>query len=242
MDNNEQTQEPVGDADVTASQDNSGDVTQTAETVVEPTNEGVEDKVAAVEGNPWDNDPKFKGKSPADVYNSYKEVEKLTGELGNKAKIATMLEEKYGMNSKQIEAMIQQEANQREQQQMQKDPGGYALEQTEQLRDKVRMMEEEKALDSFIDSKPEYKSFRDKILRIGLTAETDKPYDQIAEEYFGGSITEIQRDAYNRIETKQQTQATGVSAAAPKGAPSEDDMANMSSKELEAILPHAPSE
>mgnify|MGYP001561981439 FL=1 len=101
------------------------------------------------------------------------------------------------------------------------------------------MKEEQAQLDSFIGKNPEYEPFKDKILNLGLNLERDKTYEQIANEYFGQSRAQGQQDAYKRIDTKQMTQATSASQAAPKARFTAEEMDNMSVAELEAILPHA---
>ena len=89
----------------------------------------------------------------------------------------------------------------------------------QQLKSQLDFQNEEKELDGFLNSeegKP-YAEFKDKILKLGLNLEKDKSYGDIAKEYFGQSRAQGQQDAYNKIETKKKTQATGVSMESKKG-------------------------
>ncbi len=65
-----------------------------------------------------------------------------------------------------------------------------------------------------------------------------KSYADIAKEYFGETRAQGQQDAYKKIDQKQKTQATGV-LSTPAKKFTEDDMANMTAAEMEAILPKA---
>ena len=75
MDNIEQSSSPLGEADVTASQGQL-DATDTQPTETEEVVDGNESAEVETASNPWDNDPKFKGKAPEDIYKAYKEAER----------------------------------------------------------------------------------------------------------------------------------------------------------------------
>lgn len=243
MDNLENT-DPVEAADVTAAQGESDAETQPAETTEEATNEA-ETEGEAVASNPWDNDPKFKGKTPEDIYNAYQESQKAIGANSQKAEIANIIQEKYGLTPEQFKAQIEQQDQQVRQSRYKDNPLAPVLDEVSELKQIVQRQEQEKALaneerelDKFIETNPEYKSVRDKILKLGLNLETDKSYEDIARDYFGESRAQGQTDAYKKIETKKMTQATGVQSA-PNRKFTAEELDKMSSAELEAILPHA---
>lgn len=195
-----------------------------------------------VGANPWDEDPKFKGKSPEDIYKAYKESEKLTGQLSQKAQIANLIEEKYGLTPEQFKAQLEQQAEANLQQQYAENPLAPVVDKVSQLEQVVQqqqeqaaLAQEEKELDNFLQENPDYKPFRDKILKLGLSAETDKPYEEIANEWFGQAISQGQQTAYQKIETKEKTQATSpTNAKATK-----PNLEEMTSEEMEKVLPHA---
>lgn len=252
MDNIEDTG-PQGAADVTAAQgqpDAEPD-TQPAEseqeTVTldndEDTEEGTEETGDA--STPWANDPKFKDKSADDIYKAYQEAQKAIGQVSEKAEIANLIEEKYGLTPEQFKAQVENMEHQQKQQLYANNPLAPIVDEVEGLKKELSQQKqqaayqsEEKKLDEFLKENPDYEPFKDKILKIGLNLETDKPYEDIASEYFGKSRAQGQQDAYKKIETKKMTQATGAQSA-PKRKFSEEEKDKMSAEELEAILPHA---
>lgn len=253
MDNLETDTDPLGDADVTASQGQSDATeTQTVEPAVETeeTNNEVETEPEAVEetgeaSSSWESDPKFKGKTPDDLYKSYKELETNQGTLSQKAEIANMIQEKFGKTPEEFKALIDQQEAQEKQARYKDNPLAPVLDQVSELKELVQnqeaekaLMNEEKELDSFLTENPEYAPNRDKILKLGLTSEQDKSYEDIAREWFGETRAQGQQDAYKKIETKKMTQSTGAQSA-PKKSFSAEDMDNMSAAEMEAVLPHA---
>ena len=108
----------------------------------------------------------------------------------------------------------------------------------QELKSQLALKEEEGKLNSFIQANPEYAPFKDKIFEIGLNLQKDKGYDEIAKDWFGEAIAEGQKGAYKKIEVKKMGQSTSVTST-PKKQVSEDDLRNLSSAELEAMLPHA---
>lgn len=230
--------DPLGEVGAAASQGQSDEI-QPTETTDTGNNEV---KTEATVENPWDEDPKFKGKSPEDIYKAYKESEKLTGQLSQKAQIANLIEEKYGLTPEQFKAQLEQQAEANLQQQYAENPLAPVVDKVSQLEQVVQqqqeqaaLAQEEKELDNFLQENPDYKPFRNKILKLGLSAEQDKSYEEIANEWFGQAISQGQQTAYQKIETKEKTQATSpTNAKATK--PSLDEM---SVEEMEKVLPHA---
>ena len=252
MDNIENT-DPQGAADVTATPGQSEDNTQPAETTTETPTENVK---AEVEGEaeavkavtPWDNDPKFKGKSAEDIYQAYQESQKAIGQVSQKAEIANLIEQKYGLTPEQFKAQVEAQEHREKQQRYADNPLAPVLDEVQELRNRLEQqdtekayLEEEKVLDKFLSSEEgkAYAPYNDKIFKLGLGSEQDKSYDEIAKEWFGESRAQGQNDAYQRIETKKLTQLTG-SQSSPQKKFSVEDMKGMTTAELEAILPHAP--
>jgi len=242
---------PQGEADVTASSGQSGEDTQPVEApaeTVEANDEAETTETEAESGEssyPWEADEKFKGKTPDDIFRSYKELEKAQGSLGQKAEIANLLEEKFGVTPEQLKAQIAQQETAQKKQRYADNPLAPVIDEVQELKQIVQNQEHEKALaneekelDSFLADNPDYQPYRDKILKLGLTSEQDKPFDEIAREWFGESRAQGQQDAYKKIDTKKMTQATGAQSA-PQRKFTEEELNNMTSEELEAILPHA---
>jgi len=231
---------PQGDADVTASSGQSEEVvTQPAETV-----EGYDEAKTEEAGTstyPWEEDERFKGKTPDEIYKQIQESEKLKGQLSQKAELANMLEKTTGMNAGQIKDYLANQERQQTLQQVQANPELYNYQEIQNLKGQIALQNEEKELDKFLSSdegKP-YASFKDKILKLGLNLEKDKTYAEIAKDYFGESRAQGQQDAYKKIDMKQSTQATATSQVPSRGKLTDEEMDKMSAAELEAILPHA---
>jgi len=232
MDTNENS-EPVGGADVTASQDTSQEnITQPVEETTEATNESevVEETEKA----------KLAGKyeTAEDLEKGYKELESKLGEQGQKSELVNRLEKQTGKSAQEISDFMERQEQEQAQRNIQDNPGMAAYEKVQGLEQQIALQNEEKELDSFIKENPQYEPQRDKILKLGLNIERDKPYADIAKEYFGEPIAQGQQDAYKKIDQKQKTQATGV-LSTPSKKFTEEDMANMTASELEAILPKA---
>ena len=252
MDNIEQSSSPSGEADVTASQ---GQLDAT-DTQTDETSQPIDGGVGAESGqasNPWDNDPKFKGKTPEDIYKAYSEVEKLNGQLSQKAQVANLIQEKYGVTPEQLRLQIEAQERQQKQELYANNPLAPLMDEVSELKAYKQAQEQEKALanvnselDKYIKDNPGYETHRDKILKLALTpgigfdqetgAET--PIEDIAKDYFGTARAQGQQDAYKKIDKKIMTQATGA-VSTPQKKLSMDDMQNMSVEELRAILPHA---
>jgi hypothetical protein len=231
MDTNEQ--EPVGGEDVSSSQDTSADIaqpTETEEVVDGNQSEEVGEAPSLLAG---------KYKSPEELEKAHLELQKKLGEQGQKAELVNLLEKQTGMNHQQIKDFIANQERQRMAEQIKANPGLAAFQEVQELKSQLAYQNEERELDGFLKENPEYAPFRDKILKLGLNLERDKPYDEIAREYFGESRAQGQQDAYQKIEQKRNTQATGASQAAPKSRLTPEDMDKMTAAELEAILPHA---
>jgi hypothetical protein len=253
MDNNENPS-PLGEADVTASQGQlDATVTQPAETT-QPVDGGVVEETGQA-SNPWDNDPKFKGKAPEDIYKAYTELQKVHGQVSRKAEIANLIEQKYGVSPEQLKAQIEAQELAQKREVYANNPLAPVLDKVSQLELKIQQQEQEKALqlqekelDKFLKDNPDYSAHRDKILKLALTPgigfnpETgdEVSFADLAREWVGEVRAQGQQDAYKKIDTKKMTQATGVSVAPPKGKITLDELRKMTAAEQAAILPHAP--
>lgn len=253
MDNTENVT-PVGGEGATSSQDNATVSTQPVETAT-PVSDG-QPAEAGQASLPWDNDPRFKGKAPEDIYKAYTEIEKLNGQLSQKAQLANRISEEYGATPEQVLSQIEQQKLAEKQAYYRENPLAPVLDEVSQLRAIVQQQEREKAeaattaeIDKFLKENPGYEAHKDKINKlawipgIGYDPKTgeDKPIADIALEYFGAARAQGQQDAYRKIETKQVTQATSVSQAPPKGKPTLEELRNMSYAERIAVLPHGPN-
>ena len=249
MDNLEQNTNPLGEAGATASQGQLDDTeTQTVETeaktrAVSSDNTPAEtSKEAGEASNPWDENPKFKGKTADEIYKSYQELEKAQGTLSQKAEVANLLEDKFGVTPEQLKAQIEAQELQARQAQYGDNPLAPVLDEVDQLKERVEaqeaelvLREQKKELDNFLKENPEFEPNKDKLLELGLTLEQDKSFEDIAQKWFGGTLAQGQQDAYNKIETKKNTQATSPTNAAV----TKPDLADLSVEEMEKILPHA---
>ncbi len=189
---------------------------------------------------PWESDERFKGKTPEDIWSNYQEAQKAIGQASQKAELANLLEKHTGMNAGQIKTFLQQKEQQQIQDQVKANPGLAAFQEVQTLKSQLALQAEEKELDSFLNSeegKP-YAPFRDKIFNIGLNLEQNKSYSDIAKEWFGAPRAQGQQDAYQKIEVKKSTQATGT-ASTPQKKFTVDDMKNMSAAEMRTFLPRA---
>jgi len=232
MDTTATTTEPVGSDGATSSPDTSSSDTQTAE----PT-ESVSDGQGADAGQ-TETLLAGKYKNVEDLEKAHKELEGKLGQLGPRAKVADLIQEKYGMTPEQFQATIDAEEEARMAQAIQQKPGLAAYQKVQEIQQQLALKEEEGKLNSFLAENPAYVPFKDILFNLYLNVEKDKELGDIATDYFGQAIAKGQQDAYKKIEVKQKTQATGVSSV-PKRQISVEDMKNMSSAELEALLPHA---
>jgi hypothetical protein len=235
MDTIEETTEPVGSDGATPSPDTSATDAQPSEST-----DSVSDGEVVEEGEP---EVLLAGKykTPEELEKAYSELQSKFGEVGQKAEVANLLEKQTGMNAQQIKDYISQQEQARMQEQIQNNPLGYVNAEVQQLKNKIALQAEEKELDKFLSSeegKP-YAQNRDKIFQLGLNLAKDKSYADIAKEWFGETRAQGQQDAYKKIEGKIGTQATGASQAAPKSRLTPEDMKNMTTEELEAVLPWA---
>lgn len=224
---------PVGVEGATSSQDTASQDTQTVESA-EPVSDGEateEAEQALLAG---------KYKSPQELEKAYKELESKLGETGQKAELVNLLEKQTGMTTQQIKDAIAQQEKQRLDKEYQANPTAYTLSKVQELESKLALQAEERELDKFLQTEEgkAYEPFRDKIFNLGLKLETDKTYSEIAKEYFGNARAQGQQDAYKKIETKKNTQATGAMSK-PQRKLSDEDMDKMTAAELEAILPWA---
>lgn len=235
--------EPVGGEGATSSQDTSEQVdTQPEETA---------EVVSANEtGESGEAPKKLAGKydSPEDLEHAYKELEGKLGTLGQRAQVADLFEEKYGLTPEQLRQVVEQQELENQRQRYADNPLAPVLDEVASLRQMVQQQEIEKAniaveqeIDGFLKDNSVYAPFKDQIKNLALTegigfdANGERPIEEIANEYFGKAIAQGQNDAYKKIEVKKNTQATGVVSTPNKGI-TLDDMRNMTAAELEAVL------
>lgn len=235
MDNLIQNTEPIEAAGATAAtQDNSS----APETQPSETPEVVSANDGQTEGstqNPWDADPRFKGKTADEMFNIVQEADKYKGQLSQKAKALELLESETGLSAEEIAGRLEAEQRDRQEQLITENPGAYALQELQRMQSQMAFNEVQNEMNSFIQANPEYSDFQEEILKLGLTVEQDKSFDEIAKSYFGRAIAKGQESAYKKIETKTQSQVT-PSSSQDKRSITIDDMRNMSSEELRAIL------
>lgn len=233
--------DPQEAADVTAASGQSDEVIETQQTdVSEPVDGGTEGQESVSEAvHPWDNDERFKGKTPEEMFQIVQEADKYKGELGKKAKVADMLAGQYGLTPERMAEIMEQRELQAKQAEFQKNPTAAVMAELENLKAQMVVKEEEQKLGQFLTENPQYSEFAEEIKRLGFTVDRDKSWNQIAEKYFGRAISKGQEAAYRQMDTKQRTQATGVSRSAPKQGISLDDMRGMSAAELMEIVPKA---
>lgn len=237
MDTLEEPIEPAGSDDVTSSPDTSMAETQSFESPEsfdggDGAEKGSQEVLLA-----------GKYKSPEELEKGYKELEGKLGTFGQKAAIADMIQEQYGLTPEQFKAAIAEEKRQKEEALYQENPGAYAVQKVQALEQQLAYREEEAKLNDFIRENPDAAPFKDKIFDLGLNlynGETreEKSFEEIYQDYFAQARANGQTDAYKKIDAKQRTQTTGTQSAPAKKF-TEADLENMSSKEMEALLPFA---
>lgn len=225
-----ETEAPVGSDGATSSPDTAEVDTQTAEPTesVSDGEAGETEQTVLLAG---------KYKNVEELEKAHKELEGKLGSLGQRAKVADILQEKYGMTPEQFQETIDAEDQARMERAIQDNPGLAAFQEVQSLKQQLALRDEEKELDSFLSKNPEYTPQRDKILKLGLSSEKDKTYEEIAREWFGETRAQGQQDAYKKIETKTKTQVTGTKSTPNRGF-TEAEKDAMSAEELAKILPH----
>ena len=143
MDNTENVT-PVGGEGATSSQDNATVSTQPVETAT-PVSDG-QPAEAGQAPTPWDNDPRFKGKTSEDIYKAYTESEKVIGQLSQKAQLANKLSEKYGVSPEQVLSQIEQQELKEKQEYYANNPLAPVLDEVNQLKAIVQQNAQEKAM------------------------------------------------------------------------------------------------
>jgi len=226
------TESPVGGEGATSSPDTDSQVT----TQPDQSETGVSDAQTEQSGEAL---LAGKYKSPQELEKAYLEAQKKISEYGQKAKVADTLYEKYGVTPEQLQANIAQQERQEQERLYGNNPLLPIVNEVQQLKSQLALQNEEKELDKFLGENPDYRPYRDKILKLGLSSEQDKTYQEIATEWFGEARAQGQQDAYKKIDTKEKTRATGASQAPPKRSLTPDEMNNLSSDELEKVLPWA---
>lgn len=233
MDTIETNEAPAGSDDVTSSPDTASQVdAQPVES------EGTIDGGNSEEAGATEVLLAGKYKSPEELEKAYLESQKMHGTLGQKAKVADLILEKYNMTPDQFQAALEAEEQARLEQEYATNPAGYALREVQELKSQLALKEEEGKLNAFLAENPEYTPFKDKLFNLYLNVEKDKDLGEIAVDYFGQAMASGQQVAYKKIDAKKNTQATSVSSV-PKRQITEEDLKNLSVAELEAILPHA---
>lgn len=242
-----ETQAPVGSDDVTSSPDTATVDTQT------PTPAQSVDGASADQagGNASESLLAGKYKTPEELANAYTNLESKLGELGPKAALADELQEKYGVTPDQLRAQMQALEIQQRQERYANDPLAPLVDEVQSLKQTIQQQQAEKAeiqlkseVDSFLKGNPEYEAHKEQILKLAQTPGIgyDKATGQdlgsigdIAQEYFGTARAQGQQDAYNKIEVKKNTQATGV-ASTPQKEFGLEDFSTMSASEMKAVL------
>ncbi len=191
----------------------------------------------------WSSDPRFAGKSPEDVYKSYRELETKLGNhkaIEEKAQLADLLQERLGITPNEVQDYIarqeQEEAEQR-QREIEENPGLAALQEVESLKDRLALEQEKASLGSFIGAHPELAPMKAQLFKLALTAERNSnlSYEGIYEKYYGEAMKIAGAQAYQKIGEKQQMASTTPSSADVQKPKLED----LSVAEMEKILPHA---
>jgi hypothetical protein len=250
MDTIEQAEAPIGGEDVTSSQDTASQVdTQTSTPAIV---DG--DTTGQVEGNAPEALLAGKYKTQEDLVDGYKNLESKIGELGQKASVADMLQEKLGITPDQLSAQIQQMEEQQRQERYANNPIAPLEDKVQYLESVLQAQETEKAqmalereVDSYLKENPAFEANREQIIKLSktpgigfdpITGQDLGSVGDIAHEYFGAARAQGQQDAYNKIEMKENTQATGVSSVSKKQFGLED-LAGMSASDMEKVLPHS---
>lgn len=179
-----------------------------------------------------------KYKNPEELERAYLEAQKKISEVGEKAKVADLIQEKYGMSPDELRRTIEQQEQAAMEQQYRENPGAFAVQKVQELEAKLALTEVQTELDTYLREHPESAANRDKILKLALSSEKDKSFEDIDREWFGATRAQGQKDAYKKIDAKVKTQTTGTQSA-PKKQFTEADLNNMSAAEMEAILPWA---
>lgn len=229
--------DPQEAADVTAASGQSDNVETQATEETGTSDDGTAKTAETNVGNPWDTDDRFKGKTPAEMFEIVREADKYKGQLSQKAKVADMLSQQFGLTPERMEQIAHERAISARQQEIAQNPVAAVYDRVQQLETQIQVKDEEVKLDKFLADKPQYSEFRDEIKNLGFSVDRDKTWDQIAEKYFGRAIVKGQEAAYRQLDIKQNTQATGVSRGDIKPSVTLEDMQNMTAAELEAILP-----
>jgi hypothetical protein len=165
-----------------------------------------------------------KYKSPQELEKAYMEAQKKISEYGQKATVADLLQEKYGVTPEQLKERIAQQEAEQQRQYYANNPLAPVLDEVSQLRQVVERQEQEKALaneerqlDEFLKENPDYASHREKLKTLALTKgigwdeSGEKSYEDLAREWIGEIRAQGQNDAYQKIETKKLTQTTSPS-------------------------------
>lgn len=246
-----ENQAPLGSDDVTSSQDTAHEVdTQTS--APDETFDGVQSDQG--EGNASETLLAGKFKDPGELEKGYKELESKLGELGQKASVADIFQERYGLSPEQLRTQLEQLEEQQRLERYAQNPLAPIEDKVQSLEAIIQRQEAEKAnmelereVDSYLKVNPGYEAHRDQILKLSktpgigfdpTTGEDLATVADIANEYFGTARAQGQQDAYNKIEMKENTQATGMSNVSKKSF-SAEDLKGLSVAELEKILPHS---
>ena len=143
MDNIETT-EPIGGEGATSSQDNSAIDTQPVESTDSVSDGNVVETGEAL--TPWENDPRFKGKSEEERYKSYRELESKLGQREENLDLVKELERTTNMNANQIKEALAQQQYAQYQQTVQENPGLAAFQEVQQLKSQIALQKEEQEL------------------------------------------------------------------------------------------------
>lgn len=191
----------------------------------------------------WASDPRFAGKTPEDVYKSYRELETKLGNhkaIEEKAQLADLLQERLGITASEVQEYIaeqEKEESANRQREIEENPGAAAYREVEALKDRLAIEQEKANLNSFIGAHPELAPLKAQLFKLALTAERNSSlsYEGIYEKYYGEAMKIAGSEAYRKIGEKQQMASTTPSSADVQKPKLED----LSVAEMEKILPHA---
>lgn len=191
----------------------------------------------------WMQDQRFAGKTPDDIYKSYRELESHLGDyksIKEKAQMADLLQNRLGITPDEINEYIankEQEEQQEQQREIEENPGAVAYREVESLKDQLALEHEKSQLNSFIEANPELSPIKAQLFKLAITAERDTnlSYNDIFNKYYGDAMKIASTMAYEKIGEKQQMSSTTPTSSDVK----KPNLEELSVAELEKILPHS---
>lgn len=239
--------DPQEAADVTAASGQSDENIETQATEESAsTDVATETPVETKNTHPWATDERFKDKTPEQMYEIVQEADRYKGALSQKAKVADALSQQFGLTPERMAEIVQERAEAARRKQIESNPVGAVYDELQQVKQQLaerdqqaEIREADMELDKYLTENPSFAQFREQGRKLGFTVDRDKTWDQIFNSYFGQAIVAGQENAYNKIDIKQKTQATGVSRGEVKTSLTTEDLQKMTVAELKAVLPKA---